>query len=118
MRYNNISLSTLLVCGLLSACGGNSGGDIKVYKYDESVQCDESSGIPLATMQQELVGAGIDVLCAQKGNDGQDRAAICGMGTGNINVYQIRRANLDAAEDLGFADTDELDFYSDQPCES
>ncbi|MDB5969117.1 MAG: hypothetical protein JWQ90_1567 [Hydrocarboniphaga sp.] len=116
MKIQAIPLVAVL-SSLLSACGGGD-SDVKVYKYDESVQCNESSGVPLATMQQELTNAGIDVLCAQKGNDGQAWAAVCGGGTGNLNVYLIRHSNLDDAEALGFGDTDELDFYSDSPCES
>jgi len=85
---------------------------MKIYKYDGSVQCDNSSGIKLHDMEQHLVEAGIDVMCSQQGNDGLLRAMACGMGTGRINIYTINPANLNDAKALGFESLSALPDYT------
>ncbi len=87
----------------------------KVYKSDSSIQC-ESTGIALDAMAMELVNAGIDVVCAQKGDDGLTRITVCGAGTGIINVYTIHASNLVDAQALGFNPVSELSEYQDQEC--
>lgn len=87
----------------------------KVFKYDGSVQC-QSSGIPLKKMAQELLRKGIDVSCSHKAHDGMMRPAVCGAGTGNLNVYRINPENLADAEALGFASVNVLPNYQDQQC--
>jgi hypothetical protein len=68
-------------------------------------------------MAQELISAGIDVICSQEGHDGLARIALCGEPTGNINVYTIHGTNLIDAETLGFQSVSTLSEYQDQPCE-
>ncbi len=113
--------SALLLALSLQGCGsGDEGHDsiaqIKVYKYDGSVQCDVA-GIAPEVMRQELINAGIDVICSQKGSDGLLYAASCGQGTGAINIYTIHSPNLIDAEALGYRNVTELTEYSDTPCE-
>lgn len=87
----------------------------KVFKYDGSRQC-ENNGIPLDVMAQELIGGGVDVICSQKGSNGMAYPAVCGAGTGAINVYLIHQENLSDAEALGFSSVNELPNYLDTPC--
>ena len=115
---------TLAVCLLtslsLGACKDSSSGDgdgnIKVFKYSGSRQCEPDSGTPVDQMVLELTSAGIDVLCAQTGNDGMAYPTVCGASTGEINIYLIRTVNLEDAENLGFASVLTLPDYGDQAC--
>ena len=105
------------MCMLLASCAGTDATDqVKVYKYDGSVQC-ESSGTSVEDMQRELADAGIHVACGQKAGDGYAYAAVCGTATGMINVYTIGNADLPEAESLGFKSTGELPDYQDQDCD-
>lgn len=125
IRSYAIAITTLAT--LLSACGGDessSGSSLKliepnqakVFKSDNSIQCEEGGRIPLEEMRQELAKAGIDVICAQEAHDGFGRPAVCGAGTGNINVYVIHSSNIPDAEALGYRSVAELPEYRDQTC--
>lgn len=110
---------------LLAACGSGSGlpetpssfaGAVaEVFKYDGSVQC-TTSGASVDQMARQLTSAGIDVLCGKKGSDGYAYIALCGAGTGAINVYAIHVENLADAESLGFLPVTELPDYEGEPC--
>jgi len=84
---------------------------MKIYKPDESLQCEEDSGIDLDTMSEELINAGIDVMCAEKGNDGRPVVLACGFPGGGINIFVINKSNLPDAEILGFKPLEELPEY-------
>jgi thioredoxin-related protein len=104
---------------LLSAChhdDDKSSTYEKVFKSDGSVQCDTSK-IELDIMAMELINAGIDVVCSQTGHDGLTRATLCGLSTGNINIYKINSVNLSDAESIGFESVSTLSEYQDQKCE-
>lgn len=73
---------------------------IKVFKYDGSLQCGMGKGTPLEEMQKELVG--IAVQSAENRNDGLMRIQLCGAPTGQANVYEIPKADLEKAQALGF----------------
>lgn len=88
---------------------------VKVFKYDKSVQCG-NTGITLDEMAMELINAGIDVICQQKGHDGLFYATACGIGTGNINIYTIPAKNLIDAQNISFSPVGELDNYQDEVC--
>ena len=129
MRNHLITISWIvLVSQLLLACGssGNNPEDndniesspvmlTKVFKYDNTIQC-EDQGIPLEVMQQELTTANVNVVCAQKGNDGLVRITVCGTATGNINIYEIPKSQLEIAESLEFIPVETLSEYGDTPC--
>jgi transcription elongation factor Elf1 len=109
----------LTICiSLLSACNQNdtSSTYVKVYKSDGSVQCG-SAGEDLNVMGMELINAGIDVVCSQKGHDGMMRTQVCGADTGNINIYEIYSVNLPDAGAIGFDSVNNLTEYQDQKCE-
>lgn len=73
---------------------------VKVYKPDGSLQCGQGKAIPVAEMQKELKD--IKVFSSFNKNDGMMRIQVCGSPTGNSNVYEIERKNLEAAVKLGF----------------
>ncbi len=73
---------------------------VKVYKADGSLQCGQGKQIPLAEMQKQLKD--IKVYSAVNKNDGMMRIQVCGSPTGNSNVYEIDRKDLEAALKAGF----------------
>lgn len=73
---------------------------VKVFKPDGSLQCNQGKAIPLAEMRQEL--GDIKVHQASQRNDGLMRIQKCGTPTGQCNVFEIDRAQLDAALKRGF----------------
>jgi len=113
-------LFTLVLIGFGSCTEENksSSGSVntKVYKSDESIAC-ESEGISLGEMAQELTNFNITVFCSQKGNDGLVRTAVCGISTGDLNIYTIAADDISTANGLGFRSTNELSEYVDQPCD-
>ena len=100
IRYS-ICVSALL----LAACTGDSDtapGDILVYADRGARQC-ESDGISPEASAQTLINAGIDVLLSTCGiRTGIVFPAVCGAGTGDIVVHEIRAVNLPDAEQSGF----------------
>jgi hypothetical protein len=91
----------LLVAGAVSAPVPDT-ETIEVAKYDGSVQCEEGSGISLTKKQSYLTDKGIKVLASRRVHDCLMRAQVCGQPTSVLNVYQIRKNDLDAAKMLGF----------------
>ena len=73
---------------------------VKVYKPDGSLQCGQGKAILVSEMQKELKN--IQVYSAVNKNDGLMRIQVCGSPTGNSNVYEIDRKDLEAALKLGF----------------
>ena len=97
---------------VLAACGGDSSapvarnvpgpGNIFVYADREAVQC-ESDGISPEASAQTLIDAGIDVLQSTCGaRTGVVFPTVCGGGTPDILIHEIRSANQPDAEQLGF----------------
>jgi hypothetical protein len=121
MKSNNLTILRVITvaCVLLLACGSSRSGSeqnppnplieeygkgesfAEVYKYDESVQC-EDEGISLDEMALELTDAGVTVLAPRKGHDCCIYTANCGNATGRINVYIVPANDLNTARDLGF----------------
>ena len=112
----------------LTSCGSNTGSvkpsnpavnttDVyaKVYKYDGSLQC-EPNASSLNDMRHELTSKKIDVICAQKANDGLVYPTMCGAQTGKINVYTLHQSTLSDAEKLGFKSVNTLPEYQDSAC--
>ena len=95
---------------LLVACPGDSDtpGDILVYADREVVQC-ESDGVPLEASAQILINAEVEILQSTCGiRTGVAFAAVCGGGTADILVHEIRSVNLPDAEELGFQEISTL----------
>lgn len=73
---------------------------VRVYKPDGSLQCGMGKKISLEAMEKELKG--IQVISRSNRNDGLMRIQVCGAPTGNANVYEINREDLDKALKQGF----------------
>jgi hypothetical protein len=73
---------------------------VSVYKYDGSKQCGLGQAIAVDFMEKELVG--LKVLAREKKSDGMMYIQKCGAGTGQANVYEIYKTDLQKAKDLGF----------------
>lgn len=72
----------------------------KVYKYDGSLQCGMGKSVSLEDMKVELKG--VKVYSFVHKNDGLMRIQLCGSPTGNANVYEISRDDLEKVLALGF----------------
>ena len=88
---------------------------IKVYKSSGAVQCG-TTGLPVEVMEKTLKMNGIEVLSSFCAHDGYLRPAVCGAGTGLINVYEIETRYLQKAIDLGFSELGKLPHYRKIPC--
>ncbi len=107
--------TTLLLVFMLS-CSTDDTQQVKVFKSDGSLQCG-TPGVDVDVMVMELINAGIDVICSQKGSDGSPHLAACGIETGDINIYTIDTSNLPDAEALGFESVNTLPDYQDEQCQ-
>jgi len=82
-------------------------GKVWVKKPDGSLSCDTTEegkpSKPNGELNEvALKDAGIKVHKSKKANDGQMRAAMCGIPTGNEDVYLISEKDLLKARELGF----------------
>lgn len=89
-------------CTNASVMVSGSPGAVSVYKSAGSVQC-SGGGLTPAQMQIELTGAGIGVISAACGANGNGVIAMCGGPDGRINVFEVQAADVAAAQALGFA---------------
>ncbi len=78
----------------------SKGQKIKVFKADGSLQCQQGQKISLEEMEKTLQG--IQVYSRTNQNDGKMRIQMCGAPTGNCNIYEIDRENLEKVLGLGF----------------
>lgn len=115
----------LAICGLaflLAACpedtvtpddravqeGSLAPGDSLVFADRGARQC-ESDGISPEASAQILIDAGIDVIDSGCGiRTGVEHPAVCGEGTVDILVHEIRTVNLPDAEPLGYLEISTL----------
>ena len=102
-----LKLSALSLLGLLAiSCAQVGVADVRktaeVFKGDGSLQCTPDSGVSLDRMAEQLEAAGIEILSSRTTNDGLMRIALCGAGTGRINVYKIDESQTPAARNFGF----------------
>lgn len=75
---------------------------VKVFKPDGSLQCNQGKPVPLNEMRKELDG--LTIHQASQKNDGLMRIQKCGTPTGQCNVYEIDRAQLETALKRGFTE--------------
>lgn len=118
LRFTTSLAVTLAGLVPLAACGGGNGNPtsgIRTYKYAESLQC-SGGGLSLAEMQQQLAEAGILVLNASCGVDGNMRTAVCGAPDGRIGIIEIPSEQLPSASGLGFAPLTTLPAAVQVPC--
>lgn len=76
------------------------GQRVRVYKEDGSLQCDQGEKISLGTMEREL--SEMRVYSKRSLRLPGMRIQKCGAPTGQCNVYEIDRENLNRAIELGF----------------
>lgn len=74
----------------------------EIFMYDGILQCGLGEEISVQQMADGLGARGIEVLESRKGTDGLMHIAVCGASTGSINIFTIKRKDLDAARELGF----------------
>jgi hypothetical protein len=87
----------------------------QVFIGNGHTQCD-NNGAPLAQTQMILVQGGIDVLGSACGAlTGIAYPAVCGAGTGEINIHRVRRENVVDAERLGFRNVSDIGVVSVAP---
>lgn len=73
---------------------------VRIYKFDGSLQCGLGQSKSLSENKKELLG--IEIHNNWKRHDGLMRIQLCGSPTGQSNVYEIDRKDLEAALKLGF----------------
>lgn len=78
----------------------SSADRVRVFKFDGSLQCGLGQAKSLSEMQKDLKG--IQVFQSWKRHDGMMRIQLCGSPTGQSNVYEINRKDLEAAVKMGF----------------
>ncbi len=102
----------------LSACETSAikSATVKVYKYDGSVSCDQSSGTSIESMQDELLQKKIPIISSDCGSDGLIRAAVCGIETGHVNVFEIKSDTYPTAKTLGYKVVTKLEDYAPMDC--
>jgi hypothetical protein len=67
-------------------------------------------------MKQSLIDSRIAVISASCGNDGLMRPAVCGIETGNVNVFEVSSEALTKVRAMGFQPIKQLEDYSKTPC--
>ena len=75
---------------------------VRVFKANGSLQCSQGKSIDPATMAKELKE--IPVQKSAMESDGKMRIQMCGAPTGNVNVFEIDKTNLDRALGFGFTE--------------
>lgn len=120
LRFSKRILLPVAAAALLPACatGGSTlpdGGTLRTYKYFGSVQC-SGGGVSLGELQRELKDAGISVLSARCGIDGNMHAAMCGAPDGKIGILEIPAHQAEAASKLGFLPLKGLPDAREVPC--
>lgn len=75
---------------------------VRVFKANGSLQCSQGKSIDPATMAKELKD--IPVYKSAMESDGKMRIQMCGAPTGNVNVFEIDKTNLDRALGFGFTE--------------
>jgi hypothetical protein len=102
-------------CTTANVTVSGSLGAVSVYKSAGSVQC-SGGGLTPAQMQIQLTGAGIGVISAACGTDGNAVIALCGAADTKINIFEVQSADVGAAQGLGFALLSGLANAARMPC--
>jgi len=94
----------VLLAVLVGACG-DGGSDtpstVSVAKSLGSLQC-SGGGTTVAVLQSQLSSAGVQVLAASCGNDGNAYPALCGAPDGAIAIFDLPASQQAAAQALNF----------------
>lgn len=88
---------------------------VDLYKSLERKQC-EAGGETLDTLRAKLQRAGVKPTAASCGTDGMMRAAMCGMDTGDIGIFTVRKDEVARAAKAGFRPLADLRDAERTPC--
>lgn len=80
----------------------NVGDRVRVFKPNGSLQCGQGKSVDATIMAKDLKD--IQIYKTSVENDGKIRIQMCGAPTGNVNVYEIDKTNLESALSLGFSE--------------
>lgn len=76
--------------------------NIKIFKYDGTLQCRMGSEIPLSDMKEELEKAGAKVISCEKNIVPFYIPTVCGAPTGKVNVYEISVSDFGKVRKMNF----------------
>lgn len=115
LRRDLLRLMAVMLPGalgiVLAGCDEDTGlvpGRTLVYESSGRLQC-EAGGLTPQQSAMKLAAADIKALASSCGVvTGVAYPAVCGAGTGDILLHEIRTADLPAAHQLGFATADSL----------
>lgn len=92
-----------------TSAGSGSNATVEVYKSAGGRQCEPECGTSIETMEADLAARRIAVKSRACGAmAGVQFIAACGAYDGSINVYMIRKTDLERARQLGFERTADL----------
>ena len=97
------------------AVASTTASTVDLYKSLERKQC-EAGGETLDTLRATLQRAGVEPTAASCGTDGMMRAAMCGMGTGDIGIFTVRKDEVARAAKAGFRPLTDLRDAERTPC--
>ena len=97
------------------AAASTTASTVDLYKGLERKQC-EAGGETLETLRAKLQRAGVTPTAASCGTDGMMRAAMCGMGTGDIGIFTVRKDEVVRAAKAGFRPLADLRDAERTPC--
>jgi len=98
-----------------STAASTTASTVDLYKSLERKQC-EAGGETLDTLRAKLQRAGVTPTAASCGTDGMMRAAMCGMGTGDIGIFTVRKDEVVRAAKAGFRPLADLRDAERTPC--
>lgn len=75
---------------------------IWVERMDGEKSCEHGTAQSLSEGASELSKMGVQVFDSLKGSDGKMRIQMCGIPTGKLNRYRIRKGDLEKAQSIGF----------------
>jgi hypothetical protein len=102
-----LSFVLALAAGVACAAAKKKADDAEtlwVARADGSRSCAPGKAASLEDSAAELKKAGVTVLESRKSHDGKMRAAVCGIETGRRNAHRVAKADLEKAQQLGFAE--------------
>lgn len=110
--------SVAIVIALVASVSHGADQTIRVAKSNGAKQCEFGSAITPDAMRADLTGAGIAVSGTACGGDGMAYPAVCGAGSGGLNIFEIALADLEKAKALGFAPLSNWPDASETTCPS
>jgi hypothetical protein len=92
----------LVFAGFAVKRSGSGADTVWVTRSAQAESCG-SEGEPVEAARKALEQAGVKVLEGKRADDGMMHMQMCGADTGQLNAFQISRADLEKAVAAGFA---------------